>query len=57
MVRSDQYVKRAADWIEYVETGAHHECLNLVNHGLGERLMAEEVGAICQAFGIQQTIF
>ncbi len=57
MVRSDPYVKHAADWIEYVETGAHHECLNLLNHGLSERLMIKEACTICQAFSIQQAIF
>jgi len=57
MARSDQSVKRAADRIEYAETGAHYEYLNLVNHGQGAGLTDEEVRAVCQAFGVQQTIF
>jgi len=57
MARSDQSVKRAADRIEYAETGAHYEYLNLVNHEQGEGLTAEDVRAVCQAFGIQQSIF
>jgi rhamnulose-1-phosphate aldolase len=57
MARSDQSVKRAADRIEYAETGAHYEYLNLVNHEQGEGLTVEDVRAVCQAFGIQQSIF
>ena len=57
MARSDQSVKRAADRIEYAETGAHYEYLNLVNHEQGEGLTAEDIRAVCQAFGIQQNIF
>ncbi len=57
MARSDQSVKRAADRIEYAETGARYEYLNLVNHEQGEGLSAEDVRAVCQAFGIQQSIF
>ena len=57
MARSDQSVKRAADRIEYAETGAHYEYLNLVNHEQGEGLTAEDMRAVCQAFGIQQSIF
>jgi len=57
MARSDQSVKRAADRIEYAETGAHYEYLNVVNHEQGEGLTAEDIRAVCQAFGIQQNIF
>jgi rhamnulose-1-phosphate aldolase len=57
MARSDQSVKRAADRIEYAETGAHYEYLNMVNQEQGEGLTAEEVHAVCRAFGIQQEIF
>jgi len=57
MARSDQSVKRAADRIEYAETGAHYEYLNLVNHEQGEGLSAEDIHAVCQAFGVRQSIF
>jgi len=57
MARSDQSVKRAADRIEYAETGAHYEYLNMVNHEQGEGLTAEDIRAVCQAFGVQQSIF
>jgi rhamnulose-1-phosphate aldolase len=57
MARSDVSVKRAADRIEYAETAARYECLNLANGERGEGLSAAEVRAICQFLGIQQTIF
>ncbi len=57
MARSDQSVKRAADRIEYAETGARYEFMNLTNGEQGEGLAVEEIRAICEAFGVQQTIF
>ncbi|HEX9013395.1 MAG TPA: class II aldolase/adducin family protein [Anaerolineaceae bacterium] len=57
MARSDLSVKRAADRIEYAETGARYEYMNLANHEMGEGLSAEEIRAVCAAFNINQTIF
>lgn len=57
MARSDVSVKRAADRIEYAETAARYEYMNLVNHELGEGLTPDEILAICRAFGVQQSIF
>ncbi len=57
VARSDQSVKRAADRIEYAETGARYEFMNLTNGEQGEGLSADEIRAICAAFGVQQTIF
>jgi rhamnulose-1-phosphate aldolase len=57
MARSDSSVKRACDRIEYAETGARYEYLNLVNGEQGEGLSAEEIRAIAAAFNIQQDIF
>ena len=57
MARSDQSVKRAADRVEYAETGARYEYMNLANGEQGEGLADTEIRAICAAFGIQQTIF
>ncbi len=57
MARSDQSVKRATDRIEYAETAAHYEYLNLVNHAQADGLSADEVKAICQSLGIQQSVF
>ncbi len=57
MARSDQSVKRAADRIEYAETGARYEYMNLVNHEMGEGLSPENIRAICRGFDIQQDFF
>ena len=57
MSRSDNSVKRAGDRVEYAETGARYEYLNLTNNELGEGLSDEEIRAICKAFNIQQSIF
>jgi rhamnulose-1-phosphate aldolase len=57
VARSDVSVKRAADRIEYAETGARYEYLNLVNGELGEGLLLKEIRAICETYGVQQSIF
>jgi len=57
MVRSDASVKKACDMIEYAETGAHYEYMNLVNHGLADGLSAHELRQICDAFHIEQRVF
>jgi rhamnulose-1-phosphate aldolase len=57
MARSDTSVKRAADRIEYAETGAHYEFMNLTNHEQGEGLTVEEIRSICKSFNIQQDWF
>jgi len=57
MARSDLSVKRTSDRIEYAETGAKYEYLNLVNHELGEGLSAEEIRSVCEGFKISQSIF
>lgn len=57
MARSDVSVKRAADRVEYAETAAKYEYLNLSDGELGEGLSVEEIRAICKMFGIKQNIF
>ncbi len=57
MARSDISVKRAADRIEYAETGARYEYMNLANREMGEGLTVEEIRTICAAFNVQQAIF
>jgi rhamnulose-1-phosphate aldolase len=57
MARSDQSVKRASDRVEYAETTARYEYLNLANNEQGEGLSPEEVRAICSAFGVKQSVF
>lgn len=57
MARSDVSVKRAADRVEYAETAAKYEYLNLTVGEVGEGLSVEEIRTICRTFNIQQTIF
>ena len=54
---SDLSVKRASDLIEYAETGAKYEYMNLTVQNQGERLTFEEIHAICAAFHVIQSIF
>jgi rhamnulose-1-phosphate aldolase len=57
MARSDTSVKRACDLIEYIETGARYEYLNLANQERGQGLSPAEIRAIANAFGVEQHIF
>jgi rhamnulose-1-phosphate aldolase len=57
MARSDISVKRAADRVEYAETAAKYEYLNLGVHEIGEGLSADEIRLICKTFNVPQTIF
>ena len=57
MARSDVSVKRAADRVEYAETAAKYEYLNLRVGEIGEGLSAEEIRSICETFDVQQNIF
>jgi rhamnulose-1-phosphate aldolase len=57
MARSDVSVKRAADRVEYAETAAKYEYLNLSDGEIGEGLSADEIRKICTTFNVQQTIF
>lgn len=57
MARSDVSVKRAADRVEYAETAAKYEYINLSAGEIGEGLSADEIRQICKTFNVQQTIF
>ncbi len=52
MARSDGSVTRAVDRIEYAETGARYEYLDLVAGGHGEGLTPSEIAAVAREFGI-----
>ena len=56
MARSDVSVTRAADRIEYAETAAQYEYMDLVNHGQGEGLTLDELRAVVKAFNVQTTL-
>lgn len=57
MARSDGSIEHACDLIEYAEAGARYECMNLSNGEQGEGLTAEEIRAICEAYGVRQGWF
>jgi rhamnulose-1-phosphate aldolase len=57
MARSDNSVKRAADRIEYAETAAEYEYMNLVAGELAEGLSDEQIRQICAKFNVNQCIF
>lgn len=57
MARSDQSVKRASDRIEYAETGARYEYMNLRNNEMAEGLTDDEIRTICTTFNVNQCIF
>jgi len=57
MARSDVSIKRAADRVEYAETAAKYEYLDLCAGERGERLAVEDMRAICGTFGVRQEFF
>ncbi|RPH63203.1 MAG: rhamnulose-1-phosphate aldolase [Chloroflexi bacterium] len=57
MARSDISIKRAADRVEYAETAAKYEYLNLGVNEIGTGLSRDEILAICKTFSIKQNIF
>jgi rhamnulose-1-phosphate aldolase len=57
MARSDVSVKRAADRVEYAETAAKYEYLNLRVGEIGEGLSGDEIRSICDTFNVKQDIF
>jgi rhamnulose-1-phosphate aldolase len=57
MARSDISIKRAADRVEYAETAAKYEYLNLTVDEIGTGLSKDEILAICKTFDIKQNIF
>ncbi len=57
MARSSTSLKRAADTIEYAETGAKYEFMNIQAGSKALGLSEEEIQSICQAFNVTQSIF
>lgn len=57
MARSDSSIKRAVDLVEYAETAAKYEYLNISAGEIGQGLSADEIRAICKTFKIKQNIF
>jgi rhamnulose-1-phosphate aldolase len=57
MARAENSVIHALDIIEYAETAAHYEHLNLTGGGKSEGLSPEDIREICEALNIRQNIF
>jgi rhamnulose-1-phosphate aldolase len=57
VARSDNSIKRAADRIEYAESAARYEYMNLVCGEPADGLSGAEIRQICQTFEIKQSIF
>ena len=57
MTRSDLSVKKAADCVEYAETGATYEYYNLTVGEVGVGLNADEIRGIAKITHISQNIF
>jgi rhamnulose-1-phosphate aldolase len=56
MARSEFSTTRAADLIEYVETAARYEYMDLVNGSRAEGLTQDELRAVVQAFHVSTTL-
>ena len=56
MARSDLSVTRAVDRIEYAETGARYEYMDLVAGGRAQGLTREELHAVVEAFDVPTTL-
>lgn len=57
MARADDSIFHALDLIEYAETAAHYECLNLIAGDPSTGLNPEHLRAISELWNIQQKIF
>src|SRR5215207_3149856 len=57
MARAADSVFHALDLIEYAETAAHYEYLNLIAGGLSEGLSPEHIREISKSWNIRQKIF
>ena len=56
MARSDISVKRAVDRIEYAETAANYEYMDLVVGGRAEGLSGDDLRAVVAAFDVKTTL-
>jgi rhamnulose-1-phosphate aldolase len=57
MSRAENSVIHALDIIEYAETAAHYEHLNLTGGGKSDGLSPEQIREICEWWSIKQNIF
>ena len=57
MSRADNSILRALDLIEYAETAAHYEVLNLIGGGLSQGLSPKHLRDVSDSWNIQQNIY
>jgi rhamnulose-1-phosphate aldolase len=57
MARSDDSIFHALDIIEYAETAAHYECLNLMGGDLSPGLTPNQIQALAESLDLRQNIF
>jgi rhamnulose-1-phosphate aldolase len=55
--RSDDSVKRAMDLIDYIETAAYYEWLDLSAGGRADGLTREDILEICRIWNVPQKVF
>jgi rhamnulose-1-phosphate aldolase len=57
MARADDSIFHVLDLIEYAETAAHYEYLNLIGGALSQGLSPEHLRAVSKSWNIRQNIF
>jgi rhamnulose-1-phosphate aldolase len=57
MARADNSILHALDLIEYAETAAHYEYLNLLADEKSQGLTPQQIRSICEFWNIQQSVF
>lgn len=57
IVRSADSLGKAADLVEYIETSARYEYMDLLSGGQADGLSVEQLRIICKAYNVPQTIF
>lgn len=57
MARADESLLHALDLVEYLETAAHYEFLNLTTGGSSEGISPHHLREIAKSWNIRQTIF
>ena len=55
--RSDDSILHALDLIEYAETAAHYEYLNLLADEKSEGLSPQQIRSICEFWNVRQSVF
>ena len=57
IARCDDSILHALDLIEYAETAAHYEYLNLLADEKSEGLTAQQIRSICEFWNVRQSVF